>query len=163
MNMTILMMMILSTTFMLMNHPISFGSVLIVQTIMMAVTSGLSNTNFWFSYILFLVMIGGMLIMFIYMTSIASNEKFKFSLKMTLILPITFAIKMIAESNIFEDNLKINETIIFNTPKMITFLNKYFNFPFSMMATFLMIYLLLTLIVVVKLTKKKLGPLRQKL
>nr|QUB07147.1 NADH dehydrogenase subunit 6 [Platycorynus sp. N26] len=163
MNMPILMMMILSTTFMLMSHPISFGAVLILQTIMMAVTSGLSNNNFWFSYILFLVMIGGMLIMFIYMTSIASNEKFKFSLKMTLILPITFIIKMITENNLFEDNMKINETIIFNSPKMTTLLHKYFNFPFSMMATFLMIYLLLTLIVVVKLTKKKLGPLRQKL
>nr|YP_009995933.1 NADH dehydrogenase subunit 6 [Chrysolina aeruginosa]QNQ64884.1 NADH dehydrogenase subunit 6 [Chrysolina aeruginosa]QUB07134.1 NADH dehydrogenase subunit 6 [Chrysochus chinensis] len=159
--MTLTTMMALSTMFMVVNHPISFGTILISQTILLALIAGLMNMNFWFSYILFIVMIGGLLIMFIYMTSIASNEKFKVSIKLILILPTTSVITYWI-MNYFEENLKTLETFSFNSSKMTNILSKYFNLPFSTMAIFLMLYLLLTLIVIVKLTKKNLGPMRQK-
>jgi hypothetical protein len=35
-----------------------------------------SDTKFWFSYILFIIIIGGILVLFIYITRLASNEIF---------------------------------------------------------------------------------------
>nr|QRG31132.1 NADH deshydrogenase subunit 6 [Chrysochares punctatus] len=156
------MMVFFSTMSMFLNHPVSFGALLIFQTILVAIYSGMMNINFWFSYILFIVMIGGLLILFIYMTSIASNEKFKFSMKFIFIMPTTALTMYFTEKLLLEENFKTYETLIFCKFKMTNLLNKYFNFPFSSMAVFLMMYLLLTMIVVVKLTKKNLGPIRQK-
>jgi NADH-ubiquinone oxidoreductase chain 6 len=55
------------------------GLVLIVHTIRIGVVTGIMARNFWFSYILFLVFLGGVLVLFIYITRLASNEKFIFS------------------------------------------------------------------------------------
>lgn len=151
----------ISTLFIFLNHPISLGLILLLQTICISIITGLINFNFWFSYILFLVIIGGLLILFIYITRVASNEKFKFST--ILILPPTVRAIFIIIINLDITNiyLKINETLKFNYNIPTFLLNKYFNFPSSRMALFLIIYLLLTLVVIVKLTKKNIGPIRQ--
>merc|ERR1739838_23170 len=58
-------------------HPLAIGLALLFQTILICCTTGLSNLSFWFSYILFLIFLGGILVLFIYVTSLASNEMFK--------------------------------------------------------------------------------------
>ena len=49
------------------------GLTLLIQTILVSIISGLITKTFWFSYILFLVFLGGILVLFIYVTSLASN------------------------------------------------------------------------------------------
>nr|AXS66286.1 NADH dehydrogenase subunit 6 [Chrysomeloidea sp. 1 KM-2017] len=159
MKIIITLMFAMSSLFIFLNHPISMGLTLIVQTILLAMLTGLMNMNFWFSYILFLVMIGGLLILFIYMTSVASNEKFKFSI--FNIVPIIIWMPIMFFINSSTNKFKVLETLNMKDNNSIFYLFKYFNFPSMMMALFAMIYLLLTLIVVVKLTKKNLGPIRQ--
>nr|WHE42557.1 NADH dehydrogenase subunit 6 [Habroloma sp.] len=151
--------MISSTSFLLMKHPLSMGFNLLIQTIMIALMSGLMNYNFWYSYILFLVMVGGMLVLFIYMTSISSNEKFSFK-KSWMIMWITFIIMIVFLSK-YSQELS-NELISWNQMNMNwkNSLNKYFMFPQNMMLIMLMIYLFITLIAVVKITKIEYGPLR---
>lgn len=58
------------------NHPVSLGLILILHTLLIRIVTGLTGGRFWFSYILFLVFLGGVLVLFIYITSLASNEKF---------------------------------------------------------------------------------------
>nr|ARH54322.1 NADH dehydrogenase subunit 6 [Curculionidae sp. 6 AH-2016] len=154
-----------SMIFIYMNHPLSLGCMLLIQTILISLSTGLIYSNFWFSYILFLIMIGGMLIMFIYMTSIASNEKFKlpklmniFSLTMIIFIILT----MILMDNFYSE-LNMNKFVIFNLNLYNNLnLNKYFNYPNMLMMLFLMIYLLMTLIATVKIVDKNYGTLRQK-
>nr|QWB85893.1 NADH dehydrogenase subunit 6 [Sachalinobia koltzei] len=155
-----------SFMFLFLSHPLSFGLILLMQTILISLITGYMNYNFWFSYILFLIMIGGMLILFIYMTSIASNEKFKFSFKLFLLFNlIFFSILMLIFIDSFFFNLNLNSYDLMNQND--SFFNyfslmKYFNKP-NMMLTYLMInYLLITLIAIVKITKIQSGPLRQK-
>jgi NADH-ubiquinone oxidoreductase chain 6 len=47
-----------------------------LQTIITFLIRGLINKRFWFQYILFIVFVGGMLVLFIYLTRLASNECF---------------------------------------------------------------------------------------
>nr|QWB85817.1 NADH dehydrogenase subunit 6 [Distenia gracilis] len=156
----------LSMMFMFLDHPLSFGLILILQTISIAIVTGTMNFDFWFSYIIFLVMIGGMLILFMYMTSVASNEKFKMSYFMTMFLfcliPFTITATIIEKMTNLKFNIKIEEIVkseYFSQSS--NSLMKYFNLPHSTIYLMMIIYLLVALIMVVKITNIKYGPLRQ--
>nr|AXS65104.1 NADH dehydrogenase subunit 6 [Cerambycidae sp. 4 KM-2017] len=147
------------------SHPLSIGLMLLTQTILISLSSGLMNLTYWYSYILFLVMIGGMLILFIYMTSVASNEKFKFSSNlMFFYLMIFFIMFMLLFMDFFYFNFNTNLMDQMHHFKNINFnltLSKLFFYPLINTFFMMTIYLLITLIVVVKITNNKLGPLRQ--
>nr|YP_010247239.1 NADH dehydrogenase subunit 6 [Gibbium aequinoctiale]ATN40787.1 NADH dehydrogenase subunit 6 [Gibbium aequinoctiale] len=148
---------ILSLIMMFINHPLSMTMSLIMQAIMVAMITGPMNYDFWFSYIMFMIMIGGMLVVFIYMTSIASNEKFKMNktwLIMTMIILIPSVNHMFNMNN--EDSMTI--TNHFNNQMSMI---KYYSWPMNMMIMMLIMYLLITLIAIVKITLTKQGPLRQ--
>nr|QUB07199.1 NADH dehydrogenase subunit 6 [Syneta adamsi] len=161
----IILMIMFSMIFLFMNHPLSFGLILLLNTCIISLISGLMNYNYWYSYILFLIMIGSMLILFIYMTSIASNEKFKFSNKMLNIMKLSLLMIffMMILDTFYMDNLMIMEIInqnIFIYPYLS--LMKYLNFPNYLILITIIIYLFITLIMVVKITSIGHGPLRQK-
>nr|QNG56311.1 NADH dehydrogenase subunit 6 [Palaestes nicaraguae] len=162
MNLMILLMWILSFLFLFMNHPLSFGSILFLQTICISLITGMMSLNFWYSYILFLIMIGGMLILFMYMTSIASNEKFKFSSKLTLTFLLFFINLPLF---IFYKNIKFFNENCLNQNSEFSFslsMNKYMYLPSMMIYMMIIIYLFITLIAIVKIINIKYGPLRQK-
>nr|WMQ52332.1 NADH dehydrogenase subunit 6 [Ceutorhynchus albosuturalis] len=156
-----------SIMFIFMNHPLSLGCILLIQTILIALVSGHFCLNYWFSYILFLIMVGGMLVMFIYMTSIASNEKFKLP-KMMMKFFIIFTILIILFIMTMDQWMSHSLIYVLNQIDksqeiMMNFsLNKLFNYPNFQLILFLMIYLLITLIAIVKIVGKPNGTLRQK-
>nr|ALO77551.1 NADH deshydrogenase subunit 6 [Myodermum sp. MYO01] len=154
---------ICSLTFMMLSHPLSLGMTLLTQTIIIALSMGLFNLNFWFSYIMFLIMIGGMLVLFIYMTSVASNEKFTFSIKILLMISFTL---FLVSLTFFIPKIYTNMTNLYKEMISLDFqytlsLSKFFNYPSMSIMLLLIIYLLITLIAVVKITNIKQGPLRQ--
>nr|QXG19222.1 NADH dehydrogenase subunit 6 [Drosophila ficusphila] len=160
---------ITSIIFLNMIHPLAMGLTLLIQTIFICLLSGLMTKSFWYSYILFLIFLGGMLVLFIYVTSLASNEMFNLSIKLTLIsssiLFILFILSFIIDktstslfliNNEMESIMKINSYFLENSLS----LNKLYNFPTNFITILLMNYLLITLIVVVKITKLFKGPIR---
>nr|AXS65442.1 NADH dehydrogenase subunit 6 [Coleoptera sp. 19 KM-2017] len=162
----------MTLTFLFMNHPLSMGLILLIQTLLISLISGLFSYSYWFSYILFLVMIGGMLILFIYMTSLASNEMFNFSMKMTSFImtftTLTFLLYFIIDYMMLNPLLKnfnmmeiLNNMIMLKNENLIS-LNMIYNKPNNMITLMLVNYLFLTLIAVVKITNINYGPLRQK-
>nr|YP_009528693.1 NADH dehydrogenase subunit 6 [Abscondita anceyi]AXU05706.1 NADH dehydrogenase subunit 6 [Abscondita anceyi]UYG49049.1 NADH dehydrogenase subunit 6 [Abscondita chinensis]UYG49062.1 NADH dehydrogenase subunit 6 [Abscondita chinensis] len=162
--MTLLMIMItLSISFMLVSHPLSMGMILLTQTLMIAMWTGFMSMNFWYSYILFIVMVGGMLILFIYMTSVASNEKFLYSKLMTMMMIIMFmALIIIKKDQLFMLMNSMNYDLI--AKNNLTFkmsLNKFIMYPMMIMSLTIIIYLLIALIAVSKITNVKNGPLRK--
>nr|YP_009378966.1 NADH dehydrogenase subunit 6 [Nembrotha kubaryana]ARI43839.1 NADH dehydrogenase subunit 6 [Nembrotha kubaryana] len=90
--------------FPLFKNPISMAAM--VVAISLSVVSMISLfSSFWFSYVLFLVYVGGLLVMFIYICLVSSNYPFKFStvgfvctllgslflsVKMESVLPLSF-------------------------------------------------------------------------
>lgn len=155
-----------SILFLRLSHPLAIGLGLLLQTILICCTTGLSNISFWFSYILFLIFLGGILVLFIYITSLASNEIFKPSI--ILIIVIIFARLTGLVINFIDPILLPQIPLI----KIATYLKTVpYSNDLSLVATiynstninitiFIVFYLLLTLIVVVKITDTFFGPLR---
>nr|YP_009663926.1 NADH dehydrogenase subunit 6 [Synthesiomyia nudiseta]QCW07959.1 NADH dehydrogenase subunit 6 [Synthesiomyia nudiseta] len=162
------MLFIFNLIFMNMKHPLALGLMLLIQTTLVCMMTGLMSKTFWFSYILFLVFLGGMLVLFIYVTSLASNEMFSFSMKLTLITISIFSILMISlyfiDKNYLLQYCNNETSSIFNMNSYMMenslSLNKLYNYPTNLINIMLMNYLLITLIAVVKITKLYKGPLR---
>nr|ARH54842.1 NADH dehydrogenase subunit 6 [Tropiphorus elevatus] len=155
---------ILSITFLFLSHPLSFGFILLLQTIIISICSGVLNFDYWFSYILFLIMVGGLLVLFIYMTSIASNEKFKFSknlMALSMMYLFVFMPSILLTDNYLTMMSMLTQDLINQSMFNINLsMNKFVNFPMMLLMILLMIYLLMTLIAIVKISEFKMGTLR---
>nr|QLY89786.1 NADH dehydrogenase subunit 6 [Empis tessellata] len=158
-----------SFIFMQMNHPLAMGLMLLIQTVFICLITGLLTKTFWFSYILFLIFLGGMLVLFIYVTSLASNEMFSLSLNLMMLMIImllTMMIMLITMDKMSTISMLMNNEMseIFNMNSFmnenILNLNKMYNFPTNMLTLLLINYLLLSLIAIVKITNVFYGPLR---
>nr|YP_009351258.1 NADH dehydrogenase subunit 6 [Aciculitermes maymyoensis]AQP29055.1 NADH dehydrogenase subunit 6 [Aciculitermes maymyoensis] len=148
-----------SLMFTQMKHPMAMGLMLLTQTVLVCLISGTMYSSFWFSYILFMIMIGGMLVLFMYMTSLASNEMFSPSNKMlmasTIALPILIYMMPTQPNN---KEMKMHDTMM--EDEIMTTTTVMYNQMMGMMTTMLVIYMLLTLIVVVNIINVSKGPLR---
>lgn len=163
-NLIIFLMILVSVLFMKLNHPVSIALVLIVYTLLVGGLVGLYRGSYWFSYILFLVILGGVLVLFIYITSLASNEKFSTNLTDYIFMLIRFVILVLgvglimfpSEGNIIfsNDSLRVPYTSVYYMIKL------YGSHTFKL-TLFLVIYLLLALLVCVNLIGFKLGALRR--
>nr|UBA17439.1 NADH dehydrogenase subunit 6 [Orestes guangxiensis] len=154
---TLMMMnMMLNTLFLMMNHPLSLGITIIMQTIIISMMTGMIYKTFWFSYILFLMFIGGMMVLFIYMTSLMPNMMFKLSMKQ-LIITISTTLLLITivnkNYNIMNNDMKMMEM---NAPMLM----KMYTNPSNMSIIMLASYLLFTMITVFTITEFNRGPLR---
>nr|YP_009349893.1 NADH dehydrogenase subunit 6 [Ruspolia lineosa]AQM40042.1 NADH dehydrogenase subunit 6 [Ruspolia lineosa] len=170
-NFNILMMNLFnSMIFTQINHPLAMTLMIILQTLFVCMFTGLSTSSFWFSYVLFLVFLGGMLVLFIYITSLASNEMFSIPIKYLLIvltlIMISLSTSMILDHS-FQLNLSNDMVNLFSAALSMQMdstylLIKLYNNPTNSITLMLVGYLLLTLIVIVKITNIFYGPLRQK-
>nr|UFZ13952.1 NADH dehydrogenase subunit 6 [Taeniochauliodes attenuatus] len=162
---------LMSWNFTQMNHPLAMGLILLIQTILICLISGMMMQTLWFSYILFLIMLGGMLVLFIYMTSLASNEKFSFSIN-NMLFNMIYIISMLMLIYLMNFNIQFNITSMSNFDmnlynNMILLqenkleLIKLYNLPTMNLTLMLVNYLFLTLIVTVNITNINYGPLRQ--
>nr|AVN67697.1 NADH dehydrogenase subunit 6 [Blatta orientalis] len=159
----LIMLMTTSMFFTQMKHPLAMGLMLLIQTIITCMMSGMLSQSFWFSYVLFLVFLGGMLVLFIYVTSLASNEMFSMSMKMMSIMIFSIMFMTMIDTNMMMNNMEImNHEFLYNTEnEMLNSLMKLYNQPTNLITIMLASYLFLTLIVVVKITNISKGPLRQ--
>nr|AIY61916.1 NADH dehydrogenase subunit 6 [Aderitotermes sp. TB-2014] len=153
------MSMLTSIMFTQMKHPLAMGMMLLMQTTMVCIISGTMYSSFWFSYILFMIMIGGMLVLFMYMTSLASNEMFSPSNKMllasTMIMPIMMYVMPTVINN---KEMHMHNTMMEN--EILTTTTTMYNQMMGTMTTLLVLYMLMTLIVVVNIINVSKGPLR---
>nr|YP_009250490.1 NADH dehydrogenase subunit 6 [Coptotermes kalshoveni]AMX22715.1 NADH dehydrogenase subunit 6 [Coptotermes kalshoveni] len=148
-----------SVMFTQMKHPLAMGMMLLLQTMMTCLISGTMYKSFWFSYILFMIMIGGMLVLFMYMTSLASNEMFSPSNKMILITLMTLpALTYIMPDQTNNKEMNAHDTTTENEITSTTMMM--YNQNTGTMTILLVLYMLLTLIVVVNIISISKGPLR---
>nr|YP_010411296.1 NADH dehydrogenase subunit 6 [Megalocaria dilatata]URN72806.1 NADH dehydrogenase subunit 6 [Megalocaria dilatata] len=154
-----------STLMILLKHPLSMGFLILIHTILTCLILGMMSSNFWFSYILILVMIGGLLVLFIYMTSIASNEKFNYNNIMFIMMILMLFMYIYSQTNNFYLNqFNLNNELTYNFMNKENFkfnMSKFLNFPNSNIFIITIFYLLVTMIAIVKITKLNFGPLKQ--
>nr|YP_010835934.1 NADH dehydrogenase subunit 6 [Cunedda sp. 1 SJ-2023a]WGC89453.1 NADH dehydrogenase subunit 6 [Cunedda sp. 1 SJ-2023a] len=152
------MMIINSMLIIWLKNPMSMGLMLLFQTMIMILLINKIMITSWFTMITFLMMIGGLMIIISYMSSISANEKFKFNMNLTLIM----IIMMIYLDEMYENQINENqEMLMFKSMEQLSMIKLYNNKTF-LLTILLINYLLLTMIVVSKIVKHYQGPLRSK-
>jgi len=165
---------LISFIFIFLNHPLSLGILILIQTFFISLFINKYSNTSWFRYILFLIFVGGILILFIYAITLIFNEKFFFFKKkiltiLKLILLIFFFLIII---NLFKSlNFRLNfnnfeikkiNTIYLKNENFLN-LNKLINLPNNLINIIIILILLILLIIVVKITNFFIGPLRTKI
>lgn len=131
---------------------------LLIQTIITTILISITRNTSWITIVIFLIIIGGILILFIYIRRVAGNEKFTNNYKTSFIVILILMLpleELINEININEfQNRYINN-------ESITFI-KIYNKKTINITLIIFIYMYLTIIVVTKIVKIHKGPLRSK-
>nr|ASU45992.1 NADH dehydrogenase subunit 6 [Schistocerca rubiginosa] len=160
---------VMNINFIKLSHPMSMMLFIILQTFLVGLMTGTMMESYWLSYILFLTFLGGMLVLFIYITSIASNEMFQ-PKSITMIISLTMWVfimstLIILDMSMFMDFFKNTETMnidnSINYQEMTMSLEKLYNSPTFIITMMMMIYLFLALLAVVKITNINQGPIRK--
>nr|YP_006665906.1 NADH dehydrogenase subunit 6 [Mengenilla moldrzyki]AFC35469.1 NADH dehydrogenase subunit 6 [Mengenilla moldrzyki] len=158
--------MMLMISFFYLNHPLSLGLILLIQTILMAIFMGLMNSMFWYSYIFFIILISSLLILFIYMTSLISNYQFQINKKMiftiiTFFMFFLFNWKFLNSYFIFNEYINFN-FIYFHNMNIFELINKLYSINKIFIMTFIINYLFYTMIIINKIMNIKQGPMKMK-
>lgn len=148
--------------------PIIIILILIIIIFIISIKINFINYN-WISFILFLTIIGGLIIIYIYITSIANNELFFINLKLLLINLIKISPFWLIYIFL---NLKNNEINIFILNNLEYYSIQKINFNLSIfnnlykennnnITYFIIIYLYYTIIIIINICYKYKAPLRQ--
>nr|ALO76495.1 NADH deshydrogenase subunit 6 [Mastinocerus sp. MAS01] len=145
-------------------HPLMLSLMIMMQTIMISLMTSYMINNSWYSYMLFMIIISGLMIMFIYMTSLTSNKMFKKNMKTQLLMIMLWMILITINKDkmLIEQANNYNEMMNSYKYTMMMSMSKFINFPLSMIMLTLMIYLFISMTSVIKISNKSTGPLRQK-
>nr|YP_008992440.1 NADH dehydrogenase subunit 6 [Carposina sasakii]ADZ47950.1 NADH dehydrogenase subunit 6 [Carposina sasakii] len=154
------------------NNPMIMGLMILTQTLLTCLISGMLIKTYWFSYILFLTFLGGLLVLFIYVSSIASNEMFILSPFLKKMFFSLFMLNMLFMFMLKKNNLTwlnfffnsdmenmFNLSLFINKENKMN-LSKIYNNQTFLLLMMLIIYLFITLIAIVKITNIFYGPLR---
>nr|YP_009868535.1 NADH dehydrogenase subunit 6 [Cofana yasumatsui]QKG63365.1 NADH dehydrogenase subunit 6 [Cofana yasumatsui] len=143
----------------ILTNPLSIGVMLVSQTFLMTILLNKMMNTSWFMMITFLMMIGGLLILFTYMCSIASNEKFKLNLNLTILL---IMLMLILEEMLMETQMSDSLNMLLYQSEELISMVKLYNEKSMIITIIMVVFLFLTMIVINKIVKLHQGPMRKK-
>nr|DAC76867.1 TPA_asm: NADH dehydrogenase subunit 6 [Tetraponera rufonigra] len=144
-------------------HPTYLIILMISYSIMVCLSFSSSKENSIYSIILFMIMISGVLVIFLYFSSLISNEQSKLVYKNFLFipLPITFMVLMFNKYSMpMNHNEEINSIILIND-HMYSNIKMIYSMPYSNLTLKCMMYLLISLFSIIKITSIKNSSLRK--
>nr|YP_009400279.1 NADH dehydrogenase subunit 6 [Nurudea yanoniella]ARW70279.1 NADH dehydrogenase subunit 6 [Nurudea yanoniella]QBK84296.1 NADH dehydrogenase subunit 6 [Nurudea yanoniella] len=151
----------MSMTLIILKSPLKSNLLILFQTIMLTMMINLINKTSWISFMIVILYIGGLMIIFLYISSIAFNEinmhfNYKNIIKNLMIMSM-FMYYM--KPLMLMENFKFNNLLFEDNFFMINM----FNTPNNMMMYFIMMMLFTMLILIIWLLKFNKGPIRQKI
>nr|YP_009515488.1 NADH dehydrogenase subunit 6 [Trinorchestia longiramus]AYB71599.1 NADH dehydrogenase subunit 6 [Trinorchestia longiramus] len=154
-----LMIIYLSLLFIHLTSPLSMGLTVILLTVPIALMMTIIINTSWFSLLLTMIFLTAMMIIFVYISSLAANE-LSFSSNELLLIPALFMLMMFYSH--FMENTPLNSFAQTLSPNQFEMTYKMYTYDLFVMTSFLMVYLLVALIVVVKNSSMKKTPFRAK-
>nr|DAZ91273.1 TPA_asm: ND6 [Gammarus pulex] len=152
----------LSTLFITAHTPLIMAFLVIAQAITVVVSIYLISTTSWFSFILILIFVSAMMIIFVYVSSLASNEFIYLNTPIMSILTLTtaiWAVMLIMTLTLMNpynfSYLDMSDTALGS----IAIYNLYTSFVLYI-SIMLIVYLLITLIATAKIALSMKAPLR---
>nr|UZZ43672.1 NADH dehydrogenase subunit 6 [Micrasema sp. XG-2021] len=157
---------LINTKILQMSHPLLITILLVMQTSLITTMIGMISQTFWMSYIMFLTFIGGLLVLFIYVSSLTSNKILNFN-KNYLMIMITFMfcimIFPLNKNFINLEMIKFMNFSFFTNLENNLFLSNFYNMNEMYMTIMMMSYLLMVLIITIKIINLKHNPMRIKM
>nr|ALO64534.1 NADH dehydrogenase subunit 6 [Andrena semilaevis] len=156
-----MMIMVISSTLMNFIHPLMLILILVMYTTMNLMIMFLMVSLSMYMYMIFISIVGGMMIMFLYFTSMINNYPSKIKLSEILmimylitimIMVLTFYLYYFPTPEFYLNN-KINSTSIF--------IYKIYVYPLNFMTMITIMNLLYCLILTIKMCSSKYLPLRK--
>nr|WQA09968.1 NADH dehydrogenase subunit 6 [Cirriformia sp.] len=133
--------------------PLALGCSILLLTLTLCCISSMFSLS-WFTLILFLIYVGGLLIMFAYFVALSPNQQHQFLISP----PLLFAVFLVITTlSVFYAPLYMNTPLHSTTTQHMPALFMHENFLTLMLAA---ITLFITLLAVVKTVSLPLGPLR---
>nr|YP_011004712.1 NADH dehydrogenase subunit 6 [Podonevadne trigona]WPT28352.1 NADH dehydrogenase subunit 6 [Podonevadne trigona] len=156
----------LVASFPFLTHPLAMGITLLMLTLWLALMLGLVYTSYWLSYCLVLILLGGLLVIFIYVSLLASNKTFQLSpsavITMLIVAIVSWSSYLFVEGTTgkmtTETPLEFAEGV--KTLTMYEAFTPLYSAELNSLTIFIVLYLLLTLLVVVFNTKSMTSTLR---
>lgn len=149
---SILLLSISITTFsiFLAQNPLTLGLIILIMALLLAITFAYAISS-WIAFLIFLIYIGGIIVIFSYFVSIIPNQTLYIFYNIIIITLSIFIILLLSSY------INIKPFIVSSQPVILNFMYTQKNIP---MLIFIALLLLFTIIVVVKLTILSKGPLR---
>nr|DAC76893.1 TPA_asm: NADH dehydrogenase subunit 6 [Pseudomyrmex dendroicus] len=148
-------------------HPIHLIILMILYSIMISINLSILKKSFMYSIMLFLMMISGVMIIFLYFSSLISNEKIYMLIWKKWIFMILLSSLLMFYGLKFMMNIQsINSSYEFKSFNMYQ-TNLFSNiewiylYPFNSMSILCMTFLLITMFTVIKIMSSKSMPLRK--
>nr|YP_010872963.1 NADH dehydrogenase subunit 6 [Pheidole flavigaster]WGV34157.1 NADH dehydrogenase subunit 6 [Pheidole flavigaster] len=147
-------------------HPIFILILIMIYSSIICLILSIWSFNFMYSIMLFLILISGMLIMFLYFTSLISNDQTKFMINLPLMLSFFFNViiflflmKYFFNYPIYNSN-ETNLSFLMNKNLFCNILHIFY-YPYSNITMICILYLLLTLFTIIKICSIKTSTLRK--
>lgn len=146
-------------------HPIYLLILIIIYRRIVCLTISAWSYNFIYSIILFLIIISGILILFLYFSRLISNDQTKFIINKPLILRLSINIIIFLYINKYFNYHIYNyyETFFLTQINNNIFNNiiHIFSYPYRNITIICILYLLLTLFTIIKICATKTSTLRK--
>nr|YP_008854362.1 NADH dehydrogenase subunit 6 [Corythucha ciliata]AGM48386.1 NADH dehydrogenase subunit 6 [Corythucha ciliata] len=156
--MFLMLMMMSSLMFMFLINPLTMVFTLLIQTFIVSSISAIFISSFWYSYMYnSLIMISGLLILFMYMASIASNEKMIFSFNAMIPAMLVLLFFKQTEVLMFLKEMYMSNNLIYQELTM----NKLFNSKFIIPSIMMIMFLFMMMMVISFIVSKTEGPMRK--
>lgn len=151
------------------SHPILFIIFIIIYRILISLRISIWKSNFIYSIIIFLIIIRGLLIIFLYFSRLISNEQIILNINKIIfyitILNFSFIYLNLYIKNLFLSNLiyKFKETSPLTNVNEKIFINitQLYTYPYNNLTIICIIFLLISLFTIIKLSSTKSKPLRK--
>nr|YP_010119557.1 NADH dehydrogenase subunit 6 [Ficus variegata Roding, 1798]QRB78540.1 NADH dehydrogenase subunit 6 [Ficus variegata Roding, 1798] len=135
----------------LMSQPLSLGLVIMFLTLLMCFVSAIMISS-WYSYILFLIYVGGLLVMFAYVAALSPNVLFGSGSPLMLTIIMTILLTLYMYIHPMLDISYMGDLNLFNNSKLLKIYGNEMVSPSNISILIgLAIILLINLIVVVKI------------
>ena len=129
-----------------MQSPISLCFVILLQILFCSADLSLNKSHIWVVFIFLLIFFGGIMVIFMYVRSVSQNDQLVINIKWLSLIPLRVVFLCF-------DKFRLNKTE--TCPITCIFRPYRLNW-----GVFLLIYLLITIVLVVKLTRPNYGALR---
>nr|YP_009905735.1 NADH dehydrogenase subunit 6 [Nylanderia flavipes]QGW36359.1 NADH dehydrogenase subunit 6 [Nylanderia flavipes] len=149
-------------------HPVTIMMIMLTYSCFICLNMSTWKSNYIYSIMLFLIMISGLLIIFLYFSSLIANEQinFKFnnfllySFILNFLILLIYLINSIHFISINQNFSEVSSTNFLNKKIFQNMLNLY-EYPMNNLTIITMFYLLLSMFVIIKICSKKSLSLRK--